>query len=76
MAGNTIAYHCRQTPSLGNNSVWTVPTGYHAHLDPIRTGRGFDVIVNVDLATKDRATVSRFGELDSHLTMKTIKNRT
>ena len=40
-----------------------VLTGYHARVDPTRAGRGFEVIVNVDLATKDRATVSRFEEL-------------
>jgi len=39
-----------------------VITGYHARLDPTRTGRAFEVIVNVDLAVKDRATVARFEE--------------
>lgn len=42
-----------------------VITGYHARVDPVRTGRAFEVIVNVDLAVKDRATVSRFEELVS-----------
>ncbi|TQM80393.1 DNA-binding Lrp family transcriptional regulator [Saccharothrix saharensis] len=40
-----------------------VITGYHARVDPVRTGRAFEVIVNVDLAVKDRATVARFEEL-------------
>jgi DNA-binding Lrp family transcriptional regulator len=39
-----------------------VITGYHAGVDPARTGRAFEVIVNVDLAAKDRATVARFEE--------------
>lgn len=39
-----------------------VITGYHARVDPARTGRAFEVIVNVDLAAKDRATVARFEE--------------
>ncbi|WP_116050800.1 Lrp/AsnC family transcriptional regulator [Amycolatopsis palatopharyngis] len=37
-----------------------VITGYHAHVDPNQIGRAFEVIVNVDLAVKDRATVARF----------------
>ncbi|MCE6997759.1 Lrp/AsnC family transcriptional regulator [Saccharothrix sp. S26] len=39
-----------------------VITGYHARVDPARVGRAFEVIVNVDLAVKDRATVTRFEE--------------
>jgi DNA-binding Lrp family transcriptional regulator len=39
-----------------------VITGYHARLDPTRTGRSFEVVVNVDLASKDRATVASFEE--------------
>ncbi|MER5265701.1 Lrp/AsnC family transcriptional regulator [Actinosynnema sp. NPDC002837] len=40
-----------------------VITGYHARVDPVRTGRAFEVIVNVDLVVKDRATVARFEEV-------------
>jgi DNA-binding Lrp family transcriptional regulator len=40
-----------------------VITGYHARVNPVRTGRAFEVVVNVDLAVKDRATVTRFEEL-------------
>ncbi|MEV8440436.1 Lrp/AsnC family transcriptional regulator [Actinosynnema sp. NPDC051121] len=40
-----------------------VITGYHARVDPVRVGRAFEVVVNVDLAVKDRATVARFEEL-------------
>jgi Lrp/AsnC family transcriptional regulator, leucine-responsive regulatory protein len=34
--------------------------GYHADIDPERVGRGFEVVVHVDLALKDRSTVERF----------------
>ncbi|NUT51179.1 MAG: Lrp/AsnC family transcriptional regulator [Saccharothrix sp.] len=37
-----------------------VITGYHARVDPSATGRAFEVVLNVDLAVKDRATVARF----------------
>ena len=37
-----------------------VITGYRAIIDPARTGRGFEVIVNADIAAMDRATVDRF----------------
>lgn len=40
-----------------------VITGYHARLDPTRTGRAFEVIVNVDLVVKDRAAVAGFEEV-------------
>jgi DNA-binding Lrp family transcriptional regulator len=39
-----------------------VITGYHARVDPTRTSQAFEVIVNVDLAAKDRATIARFEE--------------
>jgi len=39
-----------------------VIAGYHARPDPVALGRGFEVLVNVDLAYKDRATVRRFEE--------------
>jgi DNA-binding Lrp family transcriptional regulator len=34
--------------------------GYHADIDPDATGRGFEVMVHVDLTAKDRATVEEF----------------
>jgi len=34
--------------------------GYHAEIDPEIVGRGFEVVVHVDLALKDRATVESF----------------
>jgi DNA-binding Lrp family transcriptional regulator len=34
--------------------------GYHADIDPGAVGRGFEVVVQVDLALKDRATVEAF----------------
>ena len=34
--------------------------GYHADIDPERVGRGFEVVVHVDLSLKDRSTVERF----------------
>ncbi|MGH8881656.1 MAG: Lrp/AsnC family transcriptional regulator [Stackebrandtia sp.] len=37
-----------------------VITGYHARVDPEQVGRGFIVLVDVNLAVKDRATVERF----------------
>lgn len=37
-----------------------VITGYHAKVEPGALGRGFEVLVNVDLARKDRATVEQF----------------
>lgn len=37
-----------------------VITGYHARIDPVAYGRGFEVIVNANLAAQDRATVEQF----------------
>jgi DNA-binding Lrp family transcriptional regulator len=34
--------------------------GYTARVDPAAIGRGFEVLVNVDLARKDRATFEAF----------------
>lgn len=34
--------------------------GYHADIDPATVGRGFEVVVQVELALKDRATVEAF----------------
>lgn len=37
-----------------------VIAGYRAVLDPDKTGRGFEVIVAVDIRANDRATVEEF----------------
>jgi DNA-binding Lrp family transcriptional regulator len=34
--------------------------GYHADVDPVALGRGFEVTVHVELTLKDRATVEAF----------------
>ena len=34
--------------------------GYHADIDPVAVGRGFEVTVHVELTLKDRATVEAF----------------
>jgi DNA-binding Lrp family transcriptional regulator len=34
--------------------------GYHADIDPVAVGRGFEVTVHVELGLKDRATVEAF----------------
>ena len=34
--------------------------GYSARIDPGATGRGFEVVLNVDLTRKDRATFEAF----------------
>jgi DNA-binding Lrp family transcriptional regulator len=36
--------------------------GYHADLDPVAIGRGFEVTVHVELTLKDRSTVEAFEE--------------
>jgi Lrp/AsnC family transcriptional regulator, leucine-responsive regulatory protein len=36
--------------------------GYHAEIDPAAVGRGFEVVVHVELMLKDRATVEAFEE--------------
>jgi Lrp/AsnC family leucine-responsive transcriptional regulator len=36
--------------------------GYHAEIDPSAVGRGFEVVVHVELMLKDRATVEAFEE--------------
>ena len=42
-------------------------SGYHARVDPVAAGRGFEVVVLIDMMLKDRATVvafeNRVGEL-------------
>ena len=44
-----------------------VISGYHARVDPVAAGRGFEVVVLIDMMLKDRATVvafeNRVGEL-------------
>ena len=39
-----------------------VIAGYHARIDPTAAGRGFEVVVLVDMMLKDRATVIAFEE--------------
>ena len=39
-----------------------VITGYHARVDPVAAGRGFQVVVFADLAATDRGSVQRFEE--------------
>jgi Lrp/AsnC family transcriptional regulator, leucine-responsive regulatory protein len=34
-----------------------VITGYHAAVDPVAIGRGFQVLLHVEMATQDRATL-------------------
>lgn len=37
-----------------------VIAGYHAHIDPRATGRGFEVLVSVELERKDRDSATAF----------------
>lgn len=37
-----------------------VITGYHAAIDPVAVGRGFRVLVHIDLAAQDTATIEAF----------------
>lgn len=37
-----------------------VITGYHASVDPVAVGRGFQVLVHVNMMIKDRATIEAF----------------
>ena len=37
-----------------------VITGYHAAIDPVALGRGFRVLVHIDLAAQDTATIEAF----------------
>jgi DNA-binding Lrp family transcriptional regulator len=37
-----------------------VITGYHARIDPDKSGRGFQVVLFADLAATDRVSVERF----------------
>ncbi len=34
--------------------------GYHAELDPVAVGRGFEVLVHADMQVKDRVTIEAF----------------
>ena len=47
---------------MRNLEVRGVITGYTAKIDPAAVGRGFEVIVHVELGLKDRETVERFEE--------------
>jgi DNA-binding Lrp family transcriptional regulator len=44
-----------------------VIAGYHARIDPAAAGRGFEVVVLVDMMLKDRATVMAFEDRVSEL---------
>ncbi|PRY40412.1 Lrp/AsnC family transcriptional regulator [Umezawaea tangerina] len=37
-----------------------VITGYHAEVDPAALGRGFRVLLHIDMAVQDRATIEAF----------------
>jgi DNA-binding Lrp family transcriptional regulator len=37
-----------------------VITGYHAAVDPVALGRGFRVLVHIEMATQDMATIEAF----------------
>lgn len=37
-----------------------VLTGYHAGIDPAAVGRGFQILVHVDMMIKDRTTIEAF----------------
>jgi DNA-binding Lrp family transcriptional regulator len=37
-----------------------VITGYHARIDPSAAGRGFEVIVSVEITVTDRQTIEEF----------------
>ncbi|MDT7782483.1 MAG: hypothetical protein QOF58_902 [Pseudonocardiales bacterium] len=39
-----------------------VITGYHAAVNPVALGRGFRVLVHIDLAAQDTATIEAFEE--------------
>ncbi|HEY2284392.1 MAG TPA: Lrp/AsnC family transcriptional regulator [Streptosporangiaceae bacterium] len=40
-----------------------VITGYHARVDPVALGRGFQVLLHVEMAHQDRATLEAFETL-------------
>jgi Lrp/AsnC family leucine-responsive transcriptional regulator len=47
----------RRVRQLENNGVIT---GYHAAVDPAAVGRGFQVLLHVEMAMQDRATIEAF----------------
>ncbi|WP_210491006.1 Lrp/AsnC family transcriptional regulator [Patulibacter sp. SYSU D01012] len=57
--GLTAAPCLRRVRQLEEDGVIV---GYHARVDPAALDRGFEVLVNVDLATKDRDVVLGFEE--------------
>jgi Lrp/AsnC family transcriptional regulator, leucine-responsive regulatory protein len=44
-----------------------VITGYHARVDPAATGRGFEVLLHVEMGRQDRATLESFETLVAQL---------
>jgi Lrp/AsnC family leucine-responsive transcriptional regulator len=44
-----------------------VITGYHARVDPAALGRGFEVLLHVEMAHQDRATLEAFEALVAQL---------
>ena len=60
-----LADHVRLSPSPCLRRVRALEAagtirGYHADIEPQHVGRGFEVVVHVDLGLKDRTTVERF----------------
>ena len=60
-----LADHVRLSPSPCLRRVRALEAagtirGYHADIEPEHVGRGFEVVVHVDLGLKDRTTVERF----------------
>ena len=65
MSNLELAEKVRLTPSPCLRRVRAleadgVITGYHAAVDPVAVGRGFQVLVHVDMMIKDRATIEAF----------------
>ncbi|MFE8958211.1 Lrp/AsnC family transcriptional regulator [Streptomyces iakyrus] len=73
----------RRVKRLEENGVIS---GYRAVIDPVALGRGLEVLIDVEIYAQDRGTVEEFEttvasyeeivgvlRLESHLTMKTIK---
>jgi DNA-binding Lrp family transcriptional regulator len=65
MSNLELAEKVRLTPSPCLRRVRAleaagVITGYHAFVDPAALGRGFQVLVHVNMMVKDRATIEAF----------------
>ena len=65
MSNLELAEKVRLTPSPCLRRVRAleaagVITGYHAFVDPVALGRGFHVLVHVNMMVKDRATIEAF----------------